>query len=122
MIVLYHKDKTLSDQDWCIQVDALNTVGCTTVFTEKKSGTTLKKRTAFEECMTYLRKGDTLVVTRVERQLEGVARAKKEGKYKGRKPTAQAKSQEVIQLIRIATGITSYYGANLIISFLRSDP
>ena len=145
-----------TDQEWCIQVDALKAVGCTTVFTEKKSGTTLKERAAFDECMTYLRKGDTLVVTRVdrltrsildlqtllvklrekqihlkateqpidtssasgkafldmlgvfaefetnlrrERQLEGVARAKKEGKYKGRKPTAQAKSLEVIQLI-----------------------
>ena len=36
---------------------------------------------------------------RRERQLEGVARAKKEGKYKGRKPTALAKSTSVIQLI-----------------------
>jgi DNA invertase Pin-like site-specific DNA recombinase len=32
----------------------------------------------------------------VERQREGVARAKAEGKYKGRKPTARAKSADVI--------------------------
>ena len=32
----------------------------------------------------------------LERQREGVARAKAEGKYKGRKPTARAKGQEVI--------------------------
>ena len=36
---------------------------------------------------------------RRERQLEGVARAKKEGKYKGRKPTARAKAPAVMELI-----------------------
>ena len=30
-----------------------------------------------------------------ERQLEGIAKAKGEGKYKGGKPTAQAKATEV---------------------------
>ena len=34
----------------------------------------------------------------LERQREGVARAKAEGKYKGRVPTAQRKAAEVIQL------------------------
>lgn len=34
----------------------------------------------------------------LERQKEGIARAKAEGKYKGRKPTAQARSPEVIKL------------------------
>ncbi len=37
---------------------------------------------------------------RRERQLEGIAKAKKEGKYKGRQPTAQAKSYQVINLIK----------------------
>jgi DNA invertase Pin-like site-specific DNA recombinase len=32
----------------------------------------------------------------LERQREGVAKAKAEGKYKGRKPTARAKSEDVI--------------------------
>jgi hypothetical protein len=32
----------------------------------------------------------------LERQREGIARAKAEGKYKGRKPTAKAKSAEVL--------------------------
>jgi DNA invertase Pin-like site-specific DNA recombinase len=36
---------------------------------------------------------------RRERQLEGIAKAKAEGKYKGRKPTARAKSAQVIDLI-----------------------
>ena len=37
---------------------------------------------------------------RRERQLGGIAKAKEEGKYKGRKPTAKAKSEQVIKLIR----------------------
>ena len=36
---------------------------------------------------------------RRERQLEGIAKAKAEGRYMGRKPTAQAKSQQVVELI-----------------------
>jgi DNA invertase Pin-like site-specific DNA recombinase len=35
----------------------------------------------------------------LERQREGIAKAKREGKYKGRAPTARAKSAEVIKLI-----------------------
>jgi DNA invertase Pin-like site-specific DNA recombinase len=36
----------------------------------------------------------------LERQREGVAKAKAEGKYKGRKPTARAKSAQVLELDR----------------------
>jgi DNA invertase Pin-like site-specific DNA recombinase len=36
----------------------------------------------------------------LERQREGVAKAKAEGKYKGRKPTARAKSDQILQLDR----------------------
>jgi DNA invertase Pin-like site-specific DNA recombinase len=34
----------------------------------------------------------------IERQREGIAKAKAEGKYKGRKPTAQAKAEDVRKL------------------------
>jgi DNA invertase Pin-like site-specific DNA recombinase len=34
----------------------------------------------------------------LERQREGVAKAKQDGKYKGRKPTARAKAAEVLRL------------------------
>jgi DNA invertase Pin-like site-specific DNA recombinase len=34
----------------------------------------------------------------LERQREGVAKTKQDGKYKGRKPTARAKAAEVIRL------------------------
>jgi DNA invertase Pin-like site-specific DNA recombinase len=36
----------------------------------------------------------------LERQREGIAKAKAEGKYKGRKPTAQAKASDAVRLFR----------------------
>jgi DNA invertase Pin-like site-specific DNA recombinase len=39
-----------------------------------------------------------------ERQAEGIAKAKGEGKYKGRKPTAQAKGAEVLKLAADGVG------------------
>ena len=144
------------DQNYEIQVSALKESGCKKIFSEKKSGSSVKGRTKLEQCLDYLREGDTLVVTRIdrlarslrdlqnlvhdlkdqgielkaleqpvdtgtaagkafldmlgvfaefetnlrkERQLEGIAKAKSEGKYKGRKPTARAKSDQVMELI-----------------------
>lgn len=144
------------DQNLDIQLEALKKAGCKKIFSEKKSGTSKKDRTALEQCMEYIREGDTLVVTRIdrltrnildlqtllhylrdkaihlkaleqpvdtsnasgkffldmlgvfaefetnlrrERQLEGIERAKREGKYKGRKPTARSKADEVMSLL-----------------------
>ena len=41
----------------------------------------------------------------LERQREGIAKAKREGKYRGRKPTARAKADEVRSLL--ATGLSA---------------
>ena len=176
-----------TDQNLTIQLEALKNAGCKKIFSEKKSGTTKKDRTAFDECMEYIREGDTLVVTRIdrltrsildlqnllhylrkkeihlkaleqpvdtssasgkffldmlgvfaefetnlrrERQLEGIERAKKEGVYKGRKPTARAKSSEVITLIsqgytrlaiakKLDIGIASVY--RILKTYLQND-
>jgi DNA invertase Pin-like site-specific DNA recombinase len=43
----------------------------------------------------------------LERQREGIAKAKREGKYKGRKPTAVAKSDEVRRLKADGHGATT---------------
>ena len=132
------------DQDCAIQEDALRAAGCTIVRSEKKSGTTLQGREQLETIMEFLRDGDTLMVTRIdrlarsvkdlediveairakgahlqateqpintstpagvaflqmlgvfaqfetalrkERQMEGIAKAKAAGVYKGRKPS-----------------------------------
>jgi len=131
------------DQDLEVQHAALKAAGCDVIRSEKRSGTTRKGRTELETLLEFLRKGDTLVVTRIdrlarsvkdlqdivlvlrekgvalkateqpvdtstpagkafldmlgvfaefetslrrERQLEGIAKAKAAGVYKGRKP------------------------------------
>jgi DNA invertase Pin-like site-specific DNA recombinase len=42
----------------------------------------------------------------LERQREGIAKAKAAGKYKGRAPTAMAKSQEALTLLKSGMGAT----------------
>lgn len=42
----------------------------------------------------------------LERQREGIAKAKREGKYKGRKPTARAKASQVVELHAEGVGAT----------------
>jgi len=132
----------------------LEAVGCSKVFAEQVSS--VAQREQLEAAIDYLRDGDSLVVTKLdrlarsmrdlldivarieakgaglrilvmnldtttatgklmlnvlgsvaefersmmlERQREGVAKAKAEGKYKGRKPTARAKASEVKSML-----------------------
>jgi len=132
------------DQDCAIQEAALRAAGCTVIRSEKKSGTSREGRTELETVLSFLREGDTLTVTRIdrlarslhdlesivhelkakgvhlraieqpvdtstpagkafqqmlgvfaefetalrrERQMEGIAKAKEAGVYKGRKPS-----------------------------------
>lgn len=136
-----------TDQDLTIQVEALQAAGCEHIRSESVSGTTRTGRTELDILLQFLRKGDVLMVTRVdrlarsigdlqdivrsirakgaslkateqpidtstaagkafldmlgvfaefetnlrrERQLEGIARAKKDGVYKGRPATIEA--------------------------------
>ena len=135
------------DQDCAIQEAALQAAGCTVIRSEKKSGTSREGRTELETVLSFLRAGDTLTVTRIdrlarslhdlesivrelkakgvhlkaieqpvdtstpagnaflqmlgvfaefetalrrERQMEGIAKAKGAGVYKGRKPSVDA--------------------------------
>jgi len=161
MALIGYARVSTKEQDNQLQIDALNNAGCEKIFTEKQSGTTTKNRIELANCLSYMREGDTLLVTRIdrlarslrdlqnlvhelklkgialkaieqpvdtstaagkafldmlgvfaefetnirrERQLEGIAKAKAEGRYMGRKPTAKAKSEQVLELI--AQGIT----------------
>ena len=136
-----------TDQDLSIQMDALRAAGCDVIRSETGSGTTVKGRTELETILDFIRPGDTLVVTRIdrlarsigdlqdivrtlrdkgaalraieqpidtttaagkafldmlgvfaefetnlrkERQLEGIAKAKAAGVYKGRRPSIDA--------------------------------
>ncbi len=55
------------DQDLTVQQAALAAAGCTIVRAEKVSGTTRKGRTELDTLLEFLRPGDTLVVTRIDR-------------------------------------------------------
>ncbi len=156
MALIGYARVSTKDQDFYLQVEALENSGCERVFKEKQSGTTIKGRDELANCISYMRNGDTLVITRIdrlarslrdlqnlvhdlkargiaikvieqpidtstaagkafldmlgvfaefetnirrERQLEGIAKAKAEGRYMGRKPIAKAKRQQVVELI-----------------------
>ena len=154
-VVGYARVSTL-DQDHTTQIERLKSANCEKIFSEKKSGTSKKGRTALDECIEFMRKGDSLVITKIdrlarsardlhnivhdlekqgisllvldqnidtststgkaflgmlatfaefetnirkERQLEGIAKAKERGVYKGRKATAKAKKAEMLELL-----------------------
>ena len=56
-----------TDQDLTPQRSALKGAGCTVIRDEKASGTSRKGRSELETLMDFLRPGDTLVVTRIDR-------------------------------------------------------
>ncbi len=56
-----------ADQDYALQEQALRTAGCEVIRAEKASGTVRAGRTELELLLAFLRRGDTLVVTRVDR-------------------------------------------------------
>lgn len=164
MLIGYARTSTL-DQKASIeaQVRDLTQAGCEKVFQEQISSVDVKAREQLAQALDFVREGDTLVVTKLdrvarsvghlrditdtlegrgaalrildlgidtgeatgrlvltvlggiaefereimlERQREGIARAKAAGKYKGRKPTARAKSDEVLSLREQGVGPT----------------
>jgi predicted site-specific integrase-resolvase len=56
-----------TDQDLDIQIAALKREGCTTIRSEKRSGTTTHGREELRTVLDFLRKGDVLMVTRIDR-------------------------------------------------------
>lgn len=54
-------------QDLAIQIAALKAAGCQTIRYEKKSGTERGARPELQILLDFLREGDTLVVTRIDR-------------------------------------------------------
>ncbi|MCG7540456.1 MULTISPECIES: recombinase family protein [unclassified Pseudoalteromonas] len=152
-----------TDQSLDLQVVKLEEAGCDKVFTDMASASNTK-RDGFQALLSYLRAGDTLIVTRVdriarsvldlqtlvkhlksndiqlqaleqpistesasgkafldmlavfaefelnirkERQLEGIAAAKKAGKYKGRKPISNQIRSKAQQLYKLEHSISS---------------
>jgi DNA invertase Pin-like site-specific DNA recombinase len=166
-----------ADQDCAIQIAALKAAGCQPIRSEQVSGTSRDGRTELDAVLSFLRRGDTLVVTRIdrlarslldlenivreiadsgahlkaleqpvdtstpagkaflqmlgvfaefetalrrERQMEGIAKAKAAGVYKGRRPSVPVeevkrlaadgvKPSEIAE--RLKVGRTSVYRA-----------
>ena len=143
-----------SGQDLTIQVEALTAAGCENIRQEKVSGTSVQGRDELKTLLDFVREGDELVVTRVdrlarsirdlqnivydldkkgvvlsateqpiqtntsagkcfldmlgvfsefetnlrkERQMEGIAKAKERGVYKGRKPSVDVEQVKALK-------------------------
>ncbi len=61
-----------TDQDYDGQVAALEAAGCQVIRSEKMSGTTRKGRSELQILLEFIRPGDTLVVTRIDRLARSV--------------------------------------------------
>lgn len=66
MLVGYARVSSVS-QSVDIQLEALTAAGCEKVFSEKVSGTSTNKRDKLADALSFVRDGDTLVVTRLDR-------------------------------------------------------
>jgi DNA invertase Pin-like site-specific DNA recombinase len=55
------------DQDVAIQIAALKAAGCEPIRSEKRSGSSVEGRAELATVLEFLREGDTLTVTRVDR-------------------------------------------------------
>ncbi|MCA2008509.1 recombinase family protein [Tritonibacter mobilis] len=164
MLVGYARTSTLDQKAGLEgQERELKAAGCDRLFIEQVSSVDVTARERLAEALSFVREGDTLIVTKLdrlarsvahlleildtltdrgaalrilnmgidtstptgklmltvlggvaefereimlERQREGIAKAKAAGKYKGRKATARAKAEEVFKLHREGVGGT----------------
>ena len=60
------------DQNLEVQLDALKSFGCEKIYQEKVSGTSTQGRDELKECLEYVREGDELVITRIDRLARSV--------------------------------------------------
>ncbi|MFC6389926.1 recombinase family protein [Methylorubrum zatmanii] len=61
------------DQDLTIQIEKLRAAGAERIFAEKRSGTSLTGRTEFEALMAFVRDGDEVITTRIDRCARSMA-------------------------------------------------
>ena len=62
-----------TDQDLSIQEAALRAAGCDPIRAEKRSGSTTENRTELRTLIDFARRGDTIVVTRIDRLARSIA-------------------------------------------------
>ena len=61
-----------SGQDLTVQLDALKSAGCETIRQEKVSGTSTQGRDELNTLLEFMREGDELVITRIDRLARSV--------------------------------------------------
>ena len=61
------------DQDLTVQIEALKAAGCDPIRSEKRSGTTTAGRNELRTILDFIREGDTLTVTRIDRLARSIA-------------------------------------------------
>jgi DNA invertase Pin-like site-specific DNA recombinase len=61
------------DQDLTVQLEALKAAGCDPIRSEKRSGTTATGRHELRTILDFIREGDTLTVTRIDRLARSIA-------------------------------------------------
>ncbi|TCV92120.1 DNA invertase Pin-like site-specific DNA recombinase [Luteibacter rhizovicinus] len=59
-------------QSLAVQDEKLTAFGCTRIYSEKKSGRQQDNRPQFQACLEFLREGDMLVITRLDRMARSV--------------------------------------------------
>jgi DNA invertase Pin-like site-specific DNA recombinase len=62
-----------TDQDLTLQVDKLKAAGCDVIRQEKASGTSTEKRKELQTVLDFIREGDMLLITRVDRLARSIA-------------------------------------------------
>ena len=67
MTVIGYARVSTTDQNLDLQENALRAAGCDVVRSEKRSGTTTAGRDELRTVLDFLRKGDVLTVTRIDR-------------------------------------------------------
>jgi DNA invertase Pin-like site-specific DNA recombinase len=67
MTIIGYARVSTTDQDLEIQITALKREGCHTIRSEKRSGTTTEGREELRTVLDFLREGDVLMVTRIDR-------------------------------------------------------
>jgi DNA invertase Pin-like site-specific DNA recombinase len=55
-----------------VQLDKLKAYGCTRVFAEKRSGRQADSRPELQACLQFLREGDTLVISKLDRMARSI--------------------------------------------------
>ncbi|MEE1612072.1 recombinase family protein [Microvirga sp. CF3016] len=73
MAVFGYARVSTSDQDLTLQEEALHRAGCERVMSEKGSGTTREGRNQLRILLDFIRAGDTIMVTRIDRLARSIA-------------------------------------------------